>query len=730
MINATTVNGGAIYCDGASPTIMDCKIESGGGIYCDDAAATITGCEFVHCAGNAILGSGAPARIEYCRIEGNWEAGEAGIYWHQLASGTTLTIEGCVVFGCAVGIQLHTSEAEITQCTIAHNEVGIELMYSTATVENSILWGNDYDQIILVQAEPPSSSIVVECSDVEGGWPGDNNIDAAPQFCNPADGDYHLAENSPCAPEQQPICGLIGALGVGCECTWIVHPDGSGDFETIQDAIDAAWDGCVICLGDGTFGGTGNRDLDFQGKAITIRSQSRNPAACVIDCQGSAANPHRGFYFHGGEDSYSTLVGISIVNGYADNGGGIYCTNSSSPTITGCVISGNYASNDGGAICTEGASATILHSTVSGNRALGDGGGIYQAGGIHMENTILWGNCADETDDNWYCWSGSIYAHCCDIEPDQIRRKPVCQVLGWSDIIEQDPLFCDPEDCHNSPTAEGNYRIDLDSPCADDPQCGLIGVLPAIECFPQVCGNGILEGTEECDTPDDTACPGECIPPGEPGECTCGCPENPQFELIDDEHVAPDGAIDARKPHRNNSTVPCYGFGMPDDPATGTDESAQYPIVIDLGVTGASDLSCWSLCETPDMNMSVCGSNSIVNVVEGPAGVYAIELAHGLGTDVCFGSVTTIQYNGGDYVTYIRHPANVNGSSFANADDIIALIDCLNAPGSCENYEADTDASGIQGAADIIEEVDLLNGAGAYCPWFGTQLPENNGDCP
>ncbi|MBS1117576.1 MAG: PQQ-like domain, partial [candidate division NC10 bacterium] len=35
------------------------------------------------------------------------------------------------------------------------------------------------------------------------------------------------------------------------------------------------------------------------------------------------------------------------------------------------------------------------------------------------------------------------------------------------------------------------------------------------------CGNGILDGAEECDTPSDSACPGRCAYPGQAGACTC-----------------------------------------------------------------------------------------------------------------------------------------------------------------------------------------------------------------
>jgi hypothetical protein len=102
--------------------------------------------------------------------------------------------------------------------------------------------------------------------------------------------------------------------------TYVIRPDGTADFPTIQAAIDAATDGDVIELTDGTFTGEGNRDIDYLGRAITIRSQSGNPEACAIDCEGSETEPHRGFYFHSGEGLDSILDGVTITHGYAPGG--------------------------------------------------------------------------------------------------------------------------------------------------------------------------------------------------------------------------------------------------------------------------------------------------------------------------------------------------------------------------------------------------------------------------
>ena len=96
--------------------------------------------------------------------------------------------------------------------------------------------------------------------------------------------------------------------------TIIVDWDGSGDYTTIQAAINDANEFDTVIVADGTYTGAGNRDLDFLGKAITVKS-ANGPENCIIDCEGSSSNQHRGFLFHNGEGPDSVLDGLTITNG-------------------------------------------------------------------------------------------------------------------------------------------------------------------------------------------------------------------------------------------------------------------------------------------------------------------------------------------------------------------------------------------------------------------------------
>lgn len=186
----------------------------------------------------------------------------------------------------------------------------------------------------------------------------------------------------------------------------IIKPDGTGSFATIQEALDAAEEGEAIYLADGVFQGPGNRDLDFKGKNLVLLSQSGNPQYCVVDCQGSAEDPHRGIHFHTGESSSSQVIGIKFTNGYVNqeypgnHGGSILCTNSSSPVLENCIFDYGYAGDDGGGVsCQNSSSPTIDTCVFSGNEAAADGSGLALGHGSHptvvdcefIENHASWG---------------------------------------------------------------------------------------------------------------------------------------------------------------------------------------------------------------------------------------------------------------------------------------------------------------------------------------------------
>ncbi|MEW5804453.1 MAG: alpha-2-macroglobulin family protein [bacterium] len=171
--------------------------------------------------------------------------------------------------------------------------------------------------------------------------------------------------------------------------------------ESIQAAIKLAENGDEIIIHQGTYW----ERIHFGGKAITVRGE--NPvdpsvvAATVID-GGRAGSV---VTFTSGESGNSLLSGVTIRNGLAVCGGGIYCQGSS-PSITYCTIRENLAAGAGG--CGSGggdhgggiycliSSPAIINCTVRSNLAEGSGGGIYCLGSSPIiENSSIDDNFAN-----------------------------------------------------------------------------------------------------------------------------------------------------------------------------------------------------------------------------------------------------------------------------------------------------------------------------------------------
>ncbi len=201
------------------------------------------------------------------------------------------------------------------------------------------------------------------------------------------------------------LSALAPAVGAR---TIYVDDDGLADFANIQAAVDDASSSDTIVVRDGTYIGPGNRDMDFKGKAITVRSEN-GPQNCIIACNGTADDNHRAFYFHSDENDQSVLDGFTIMNGYAagtaDNrhgGGAIRCDNSS-PGIINCIFIGNRAAWDGGAINNYLSNPRISGCTFVRNQAIANDGGA-----INNDNSSpVITNCTFE-ENSAYDWGGAI----------------------------------------------------------------------------------------------------------------------------------------------------------------------------------------------------------------------------------------------------------------------------------------------------------------------------------
>ena len=282
-----------------------------------------------------------------------------------------------------------------------------------------------------------------------------------------------------------------------------------GEYPTIQAAILAAGDGDEIVLQPGVYRGWGNRDLDFWGKTITVRSvDPNNPqtvASTIIDCQGSEQAPHRAFLFHSGETAQATVAGLTIVNGYggAGNyevelvgdhpmaGGAVFCANAgpsivstiirdsaagqyggavfstagSGPRLIDCLLYNNQAPHGGAIACLGASRITLVNSALTGNRATGGGGLVAADGGeIEAANCIIWANTAEAGQQLQLLGEAAparMTVAYCDVQGG-ISAADVQGggILDWSDgNLDTDPLWVDP--------AGGDYHLQAGSPCID-----------------------------------------------------------------------------------------------------------------------------------------------------------------------------------------------------------------------------------------------------------------------
>ncbi len=169
------------------------------------------------------------------------------------------------------------------------------------------------------------------------------------------------------------------------------------DYATLQAGIDASCDGDTVLVADGTFTGTGNTSLTWDGfeKHIILTSET-GMDNCIIDCEGGSS----AFFFSDtGQVESDRISGFTIRNAEGQVYGAIYC-NRVSLTIDGCRFENNLAGHNdlgmGGAIHSQLSDILITECEFSGNESRYRGGGIYCRNSMPIiENCIFTSNIAE-----------------------------------------------------------------------------------------------------------------------------------------------------------------------------------------------------------------------------------------------------------------------------------------------------------------------------------------------
>ncbi|MCF7918377.1 MAG: T9SS type A sorting domain-containing protein [Candidatus Cloacimonetes bacterium] len=170
-----------------------------------------------------------------------------------------------------------------------------------------------------------------------------------------------------------------------------VNLDGTGDYLTIQEGIDASSDGDIVLVYPGRY----YEHINYNGRTITVASLNYTTGEehyireTVIDGSdiGSCVR------VDSEEGELTTLQGFTITNGAGDlthpsqrTGGGILLRNYSHLRVINCVITRNRASGGGG-IFTSQSSIYLEGTTISYNWA-----SYFYSGGLftsHMVEVIF-----------------------------------------------------------------------------------------------------------------------------------------------------------------------------------------------------------------------------------------------------------------------------------------------------------------------------------------------------
>ncbi len=203
-IQENTLNGGSGGIGGShsqwgTVTISNNQLtDCGGGISLGGDYGSVTSNRLTRCGGGISLGA-------FCTASNNvlWRCG-SGIrvpsYMENQIVGNTIV--ACPAIGIWCGTIYYAGTNSVRSNVLAGNEVGISVpgtVLPTVFRCNDV-WGN-------------SGGDWIGIADQTGG---NGNISNDPLFCGPENGELTLMADSPCAPAQNPECGLIGADPVGC----------------------------------------------------------------------------------------------------------------------------------------------------------------------------------------------------------------------------------------------------------------------------------------------------------------------------------------------------------------------------------------------------------------------------------------------------------------------------------------------------------------------------------
>ena len=144
------------------------------------------------------------------------------------------------------------------------------------------------------------------------------------------------------------------------------------------------------------------------------------------------------------------------------DGAGVWIAGASTAVVENCVIAYNTATNNGGGVyVSPGSDPIFINCTIAENTASNRGGGVFNAGTMHMWNSVLWSNTAP-------VGPGYSLDHAFEVDYSCLQTA----YIGGLNNITSDPLF----------TGGGSFRLRSGSPCIDAGTTNIAGnAAPAID---------------------------------------------------------------------------------------------------------------------------------------------------------------------------------------------------------------------------------------------------------
>ncbi len=407
-----------------SDSVTNFENHAGGlGIYCGESTLHMMDCRFLH---NELTNT--------CVLH---FYNSSGIVSNTLIANNT-GINPNYTSNTYSTVYCENSSPELINCTIAGNQgsgVGCNEK-SYPKIENCILW-NQGVEILIDQ----TSGIEIKNSCIQGGWPGEGNVERYPEFTNPFHGDFHLQNGSIC------IDGGNSAHAPAFDIDGRIRWEGDefvdiGAYETPPNQVPAthtpsqqrfyvrsnaqadgdgsSWEGALNSIGKALFFTDSNAEIwvskgiyhevvqlekdsrligGFAGTETSMEERDWKSNQTVIHAMG-IYNP----VIIGAD--HASVDGVTIKG--ATQASGVLCWNTS-PDFRNCVISDNYKSYRGGGVNCTNSEATFSNCIIRDNKTCGSNG---NGAGMYIQNSsILLSDCVFENNEGHPGippWNGSI----------------------------------------------------------------------------------------------------------------------------------------------------------------------------------------------------------------------------------------------------------------------------------------------------------------------------------